>query len=287
MSNRKALSPLQGEDARRRWTTWYVQQARKDRIKRADRERDPLADLIQQLFGNGEQGAFYLPQPVVNGEQVLFQDAAGTIPVTADGDPVGLLKDLSGNGNDASQSTSASRPAYRTDGSLHWIEFDGVDDYLTDGGSFTVTGQDQSYMAVSSVFTGSVSSNDGFFSYSNGDLVSGSARAIDFGSSTSLKIDAISVGVSLAVPDATVNPLVCEGVFGDGIKGAYDGGAFSSTASGINTQAAQARIGVGVLDSGFSEGKVFGAIHVVTEDYEGFRASLVGYLKGLNGTSAL
>ena len=92
---------------------------------------DELRALIAQLFGNGEQGAMYIPQPTLLGEQVLYQDAAGTVPVTADGDPVGLVLDLSGNGNHASQSTSAARPVYRTDGTLHWLEFDGVDDWLS------------------------------------------------------------------------------------------------------------------------------------------------------------
>lgn len=78
-----------------------------------------------QLFANGEQGVWYEPKP-----EYLFQDAAGTIPVTADGDPVGRMLDLSGNNNHATQSTSAARPVYRTDGVLHWLEFDGVDDHL-------------------------------------------------------------------------------------------------------------------------------------------------------------
>jgi hypothetical protein len=33
-------------------------------------------------------------------------------------------------GNHATQSVSVSRPTYRTDGTLHWLEFDGVDDYM-------------------------------------------------------------------------------------------------------------------------------------------------------------
>ena len=56
---------------------------------------DELEALISTLFGNGEQGAFYVPQPQVLGQQVLYQDAAGTVPVTADGDPVGLMLDVS------------------------------------------------------------------------------------------------------------------------------------------------------------------------------------------------
>jgi len=86
------------------------------------------------LFSNGEQGAWYDPSDLTT----LYQDSAGTTPVTADGDPVGRMEDKSGNGNHATQATSAARPVYRTDGTLHWLEFDGVDD------SMIITGVDRS-----------------------------------------------------------------------------------------------------------------------------------------------
>lgn len=89
-----------------------------------------------QLFANGEQGAWYDPSDL----STLFQDSAGSIPVTADGQPVGLMLDKSGNGNDASQDTSTARPIYRTDGTYSWLEFDGIDDSLaTAAVDFTVT----------------------------------------------------------------------------------------------------------------------------------------------------
>lgn len=82
---------------------------------------NPLA-----LFANTEKGVFYNPSDL----STLFQDAAGTTPVTADGQPVGLIKDLSGNNYHASQSALNSRPIYKTDGELHWLYFDGIDDHL-------------------------------------------------------------------------------------------------------------------------------------------------------------
>ena len=78
------------------------------------------------LFQNNEQGAWYDPSDL----STMFQDSAGATPVTADGQPVGLILDKSGNGNHASQATAAARPLYKTDGTLHWLQFDGVDDYL-------------------------------------------------------------------------------------------------------------------------------------------------------------
>ena len=47
--------------------------------------------LITKLFANGEQGFFYDP----NDLSTMYQDAVGTVPVTAAGQPVGLILDKS------------------------------------------------------------------------------------------------------------------------------------------------------------------------------------------------
>lgn len=60
----------------------------------------------ERLFRSGEQGVWYDPSDMAT----MFQDAAGTIPVTAVEQPVGRILDKSGRGNHASQSTSSSRP---------------------------------------------------------------------------------------------------------------------------------------------------------------------------------
>ena len=87
-----------------------------------------LQALITSLFGNGEQGAIYVPKPLVNGTQSLFQDSAGTVLVTADGDPDGLTIDQSPNSINASQSTSAARPTYNANPDR--LSLDKVDDAL-------------------------------------------------------------------------------------------------------------------------------------------------------------
>ena len=79
-----------------------------------------------QLFDGGLQGAWYDPSDVAS----LFQDTAGTVPVTTDGDPVALIMDKSGNGNHAMQTDLSRRPTWRQGGGLSWLEFDGTDDRL-------------------------------------------------------------------------------------------------------------------------------------------------------------
>ena len=80
--------------------------------------------LIQSLFSNGEQGFFYDP----NDLSTMFQDAAGAIPVTATGQPVGRVLDKSGRGNHAYQTKSAARPILRD--APRRIDFDVVYDKL-------------------------------------------------------------------------------------------------------------------------------------------------------------
>lgn len=105
---------------------------------------------IKMLFLNGEQGVHYDPSDL----STLFQDAAGTIPVTADGDPVGRMEDKSGNGNHATQSVAASRPTYRTDGVLHALEFDGVDDAMSSSViDLTATDKISIFLAINDIST--------------------------------------------------------------------------------------------------------------------------------------
>jgi hypothetical protein len=63
------------------------------------------------LFAAGEKGVWFDPTDI----STLFQDAAGTIPVTAYGQKVGKILDKSGNGNHATQSNAAFQPTYQID----------------------------------------------------------------------------------------------------------------------------------------------------------------------------
>ena len=63
---------------------------------------------ITELFANGDQGFFYDPSDL----STMFQDAAGTVPVTAAGQSIRLIRDKSGLNNHASQTTSSRRPIF-------------------------------------------------------------------------------------------------------------------------------------------------------------------------------
>jgi hypothetical protein len=97
-------------------------------------------------------GAWFDPSDL----STMFQDAAGTTPVTAAGQPVGLILDKSGNGHHASQSTSTARPLFQIDGSgnAHLV-FDGVDDYLSTA-AIDLTGTDKVtvFIGIQSDFSG-------------------------------------------------------------------------------------------------------------------------------------
>lgn len=58
------------------------------------------------LFANGEHGFWYDPSDF----STMFQDESGTVPVTAVEQPVGLILDKSGRGNNAIQPTATARP---------------------------------------------------------------------------------------------------------------------------------------------------------------------------------
>lgn len=114
---------------------------------------DPLT-----LFAGGKQGVIYDPSD----KSTLFQDVAGTVPVTKDGDPVALMRDKSGNNNHATQSVSTARPVYKTDGILHWLAFDGVDDKLAVTYAISLPQPVSYHLAVNVIST------------ANGDIINGS-----------------------------------------------------------------------------------------------------------------
>ncbi len=79
------------------------------------------------LFAAGEQGGWYDPSDL----STMFQDTAGTVPVTAAGQDVARINDKSGRGNHLTQVTATNRPKYQIDANgLPFLLFDGTDDWF-------------------------------------------------------------------------------------------------------------------------------------------------------------
>jgi len=130
------------------------------------------------LFASGERGPWYDFSDL----STMFQDAAGTTPVTANGDPLGLVLDKSGNGIHASQSVSGRRMIYGTDGTLHWIQGNGVNQSLvtsdvdfTNTDTLTIfsgTSRVDSTARVIAEFSQNTNNNSGSFFLISGNNVS-------------------------------------------------------------------------------------------------------------------
>jgi surface protein len=89
------------------------------------RRRRDAGFNVRSLFAAGEQGGWWDPSDT----STLFQDSAGTTPVTTLGQPVGLVLDKSGNGNHAILTNATWRITAEGD---HYIQYGA-------GGSFDVT----------------------------------------------------------------------------------------------------------------------------------------------------
>jgi hypothetical protein len=199
------------------------------------------------LFQNGEQGVWYDPSDLTT----LFQDDAGTTPVTADGDPVGLMLDKSGNGNDATQSVSSRRPTYRTDGTLHWLEGDGVDDKMQSV-NFGLVQPTSFYVSATAN-----ASNDFIF-----DGLATNSGSIATSSSTTFRLFA---GATLSSADlySAGSPTIFKGLI-DGVNsevGVNDSSPTSGNAGGSNMD------GITLFSagatSGFSlQGNIYGSVFV-------------------------
>jgi hypothetical protein len=61
----------------------------------------------------------------------VFQESAAATPADDHGEVVGFLRDLSGNGRNGTQNSDTTRPTFGIDGSIKYISYDGVNDFLS------------------------------------------------------------------------------------------------------------------------------------------------------------
>lgn len=89
-----------------------------------------LKERVIALFAGGYGGGLYK----VGEPGTLWQDTAGTVPVTGDGQSVARRDDLSGNGNHQVQATSGNRPTYNAGA----LDLDGTGDALFAAAAYNV-----------------------------------------------------------------------------------------------------------------------------------------------------
>ena len=124
----------------------------------------------------------------------LFQDSAGTTPVTALGQPIGRILDKSGAGNLAVQVTAGSRPLWQRS----FAAFDGVDDsWSTATIDFTSTDK---VTVIAGVRKLSDAADGTIQEFGPSNAVSGMFYLRAPGSGASTKFEFLSRGTSMAVP---------------------------------------------------------------------------------------
>jgi hypothetical protein len=115
-----------------------------------------MSGSVLSLFNNNTPGLWYSPSDLTDAKiasgltgaaflaaypmTALYQDAAGTTPVTALEQPVGKMLDKSGRGNHAIQSTSANRPVITSRKNLLTYTEDFGNAVWTKAGAATVSG---------------------------------------------------------------------------------------------------------------------------------------------------
>ncbi|MBK9122796.1 MAG: hypothetical protein IPM16_06700 [Chloroflexi bacterium] len=107
------------------------------------------------LHRRGGGGAAFVPTDIsglalwldASDSTTLFQDSAGTTPATANDDVIGRWADKSGNGNHATQETTANKPLLKTavQNGLNTVRGDGTDDSLSFTGSGLALFQNVAY----------------------------------------------------------------------------------------------------------------------------------------------
>jgi hypothetical protein len=198
---------------------------------------DPFSPA--SLFADGEGGAWFDPSDI----STLFQNAAGTTPVTAAGQSVGKILDKSGRGNHATQSTASRLPTYQTGAGLHWLEFDGVDDELVTG-TLSLSGADPSQVMVAAQTSGTVDSNSGVFTYGFG--TSNRLRTLSFNDNTTFKVDCYGNSAPfITIVSNSFN--VFEGRFGSNVGAAINGGTIGANSTPVATVAGVMTLGRGVI----------------------------------------
>jgi len=193
------------------------------------------------------------------------------------------MLDQSGNGNHATQTVSGSRPIYRTDGTLYWLEFDGVNQFLLAPTLLTAP----NFGVFAGVKSDDLSQDSIYFS--QGLVSDRSSRLLLYSTRTtsSLKMRAIfgDSGSEVTTPTQDLNPHVYSTRFfaNSTSKLQFDANIEDSFSSTPTVLVTQRQAYIGTLGRGGYEGSIYGLIvsdSIVSDENT---TNIIGYLSGLAG----
>jgi len=220
----------------------------------------PLYITPANIFTGAVDGVWYDPSDITS----LFQDSAGTIPVTADGDPVGSMLDKSGNGFHATQATAGNRPVYKTDGVTSWLQCTAASShFMTHNANAPGTGE---FLGVYAFEPASVATTP-FLAFGSGVNTSYSGMAFRQGGTNTVQIsgsDATASGSVISNTGSSAKQLVSATR-----TAAFRNGALltlsQNTLGSLNLTNANKRLFCyyTFTNQGFMNGKFFGGVYVV------------------------
>lgn len=242
------------------------------------------------FFAGGVNGVLYAPA-LGN----LFQDVAGTVPVTAPGQSVARMNDLSGNGNHATQSVAGSMPTYNVDGNgKPYLAFAGTDDFLVIPALSLFQNKSSGIILGASTFTADTQALCGWNNNTTSTRFSVGAGVSGVGArATTRRLDGTSepqatVGVRVATP-AVVGAI---GRWSSGqLIARFNGTASapvaltgsSNTANTASSEASLGRLGSGGSAATYLTGNIYGFVARGLEPTANELAGLEQYLAGLAG----
>lgn len=206
----------------------------------------------------------------------MWQDSAGTTPVTAAGNPVGRIIDVSGNGYIFTQATAANRPTYQISATTGagCLRFDGVNDYLSSTATVNLSSGTKLFTAIGMsrnsggsqripIFGGYGAVSGGFTVYApvgNDDSVGVAVRGTANGYQTQL----FGPGVVLATHTGTWDMTVA--TIAGAITSRINGRNYNYTAGGSNPGTAAGGsnltnfIGASSVPSAYFSGDIYGVV---------------------------
>lgn len=226
------------------------------------------------LFVGGIQGGWWDPSDFTS----MFQDTAGTVPITAAGQVVARINDKSGNNNHLLQATAGNRPTIQQDGNgLFYLDYDGTADLMAAVGPGALA---QPNEAIFAVFFDTL----GFIRHIYDGIGASARNAILFQSDGTPQLYAGAVVTAGAVISATTL-YVIEGLF----NGASSVMRINGTAGSTVNPGAQALDGIriGGFDAGAApfDGRWYGGLVRNAEFDATQRTNITNYMKAKCGAS--